>query len=297
MAAEGQQLGWGVVIQQISVGGRQFFDVLLPGQTAADVDARGAEPLLTLVETPGAPVGVSALASGLGKVAAGNAELVEKETVTGTGPDEQDALDKLIFAASGSNLGVPAELLTAPWLETNRNAQAARRIAAGEVAENDVLRLALAGLLRESPYLKDSTSARELLQRVEGEHSKMGNSREGAGLSAGTEEVCKDSLWNRAELKACVVRVNLAGIARVSSKFMKAVPTSLARAEDRRELLAKFVKLTQLLLSRVLEALVKERPELRGAKLADALLARAEDVFSFYDLANVPGVDPEAVAQ
>ena len=98
-------------------------------------------------------------------------------------------------------------------------------------------------------------------------------------------------------MKACVVRVNLAGIERVSSKFRKAVPTSLARAEDRRELLAKFVQLTQLLLNRALEALVKERSELRGAKLADALLAHAEDVFSFYDLANVPGVDPEAVAQ
>lgn len=116
-------------------------------------------------------------------------------------------------------------------------------------------------------------------------------------MSAGNSEVSKDALWNRAGLKACVVRVNLAGISRVSSKFMKSVPTSLARAEDRRELLGKFVKLTQLLLNRALEALVRERPELRGARLADALLARAEDVFSFYDLANVPGVDPAAVAQ
>ena len=65
---------------------------------------------------------------------------------------------------------MPAELSSAAWLEANRNAQAARRRASGEVAENDVLRLALAGLLRESPYLKDSASARGLLSRVEAEH-------------------------------------------------------------------------------------------------------------------------------
>lgn len=31
VVAEGQELGWGVVVQQITVGGRQFFDVLIPG--------------------------------------------------------------------------------------------------------------------------------------------------------------------------------------------------------------------------------------------------------------------------
>lgn len=258
------------------------------------MDARGAEPLLTLVETSGAPASTSQLASGLGKVAAGNQELVSPETVAASGPEEQEALDRLIFAAPGSSLGTPTELLTAAWLETNRNAQAARRRAAGEVAENDVLRLALAGLLRESPYLKDSASAKEMLQKVEQEHQKVRETGSGATESG---EVGGDALWSRAELKACVVRVNLAGISRVSSKFMKSVPTSLARAEDRKELLGKFVKLTQLLLGRALEALVRERPELRGARLANELLARAEEIFSFYDLANVPGIDPEAVAQ
>lgn len=86
------------------------------------MDARGAEPLLTLVETPGGPASAAMLASGLGKVAAGSQELVEPETVSASGPEEQEALDRLIFAAPGSGLGVPGELLSAPWLSANRNA-------------------------------------------------------------------------------------------------------------------------------------------------------------------------------
>ena len=289
VCAEGADLGWGVVIQQTAVGGRQFFDVLIPGLTAADVDARGAEPLTTLVETPEARVSVGELATGLGRVLAADAtysgpETVEKEASA----TAQEALDRLIFGAGG--LGLSEEDKTATWCSATRERLAKRRIDAGEVSGDDVLRLGLAGLLRDSQYLKDSKSARELLNREE-------LATAAAAKTAQSDEDATDALWSRAGLKACVVRTNLAGISGISSKFMKALPTSLARGEDRRQLVGKFVQLVQLLLGRELEALVREAPELRGARLAEALFARAGRVFSFYDLSNVAGIDPEAVAQ
>ena len=140
------------------------------------------------------------------------------------------------------------------------------------MALNDIFFYTMTKLMRESEYLRSSVSVKQMLE----------------GLGA-------IKLFSEQHFRPAIITVGVQNIRRITTRFLKQLPSSLEQYEERSELLKQFCKGIRILMGQHLEKVVKENPDLRGNKLVNKIFSQRDSLLPDYQFARIEGVTPELV--
>ncbi|CAL6110525.1 Helicase [Hexamita inflata] len=268
--AENQNFSYGIVVQQITFSGQSYVDVLVPVQTSLQLEQRGAEPLVTLMNNFLKDYKFNDEFVKVLLEDASYSSFVQKK-VTGESVVSEE-VDNLIFVKQNTDLK-EEDMKQAEHAICTQYIQKAR-IEKNELAQNDILTYCATKLMRTEEHLKSSSSIKLELQAIK-----------------------NNKLIDEENFKPCIVRVNYSGIKSISTKFLKKLPTSLAKYDDRKQLLNTFATAIEQLMKARLLQITEEQPNLRGVHLLNELYVNRHKVIPKMPLSNVEGVNPQIIQQ